>query len=264
MADDDLPFEPPFDRDRRDMGKRTRLRVVGLVDVKIEIEVPRLRQREHAVEKEVEVRFGRRHGAEDSAVLRYQVGEAHAGGLVAEPLDRDQRNTLQCHAALPFGAHCPQQGPGNLALLTNAVDMRAHRARAVRVGATEPETHARGDVCCRPMCSPVSGDGGSRGLVAPVGVGTAWPDMTLVKMGVDVGKARPHHAAVEIDRRAALAAAGRCDPHDPAALDGEVELHRLVFPRIRLRPREQCPRHRCVAQHVGRFCRERQCRHLSV
>jgi hypothetical protein len=68
-------------------------------------------------------------------MLGHEIGEARAVRLVAERLDRDQRNSLQRNAALPFGAHCRQRGPGNLALRTNAVDMGAYCPRAVRIRA---------------------------------------------------------------------------------------------------------------------------------
>ena len=169
---------------------------------------------------------------------------------------------LQRNAPFPFLAHCRQHRPGNLALLTSAVDIRAHRTSAVRIGAADPKAHACGDVCCRPMRGPIGGDCGQRRRVPSVGVGAARPDMPLVEMGVDVGKAWPYHATVEIDRRAFLAGAGWRNPHDPAAFDGKVEPHGLAISRIRLRLRQQRPRPRCIAQHIGRLCGEYQCRHL--
>jgi hypothetical protein len=212
----------------------------------------RLRQCKHAVEQHIEIGLGRRGGAENAAVPGDQVGKPCAGRLVAENIDADERNTLQCDAALPLSAHRRQHRPGRRGLRTKAVDMGANGARAVSIGAAQTEAHAVSDVLRRPMRRPVGGNGEPCRGVASVGVGRARPDMRLVEMGVDVSETGPHHAAVDIDRRAADPAAGRRDPRNQPALDGDVEPHGLAIARVSLRTREQRPRHRRVVQNIGR------------
>ena len=69
----------------------------------------------------------------------------------------------------------------------------------MRIGAAQGEVHARFNVPGRPVCLPVGPDGGKRTVEIAGRVGLPVPDMTLVDVGVHVGKAGPDHASLQIN-----------------------------------------------------------------
>ena len=83
--------------------------------------------------------------------------------LVEGEIDRKQRRGLQVDAAAPAFAHGGEHRPTDCGLRPDAVDMRADRARAVRIGAAQAELHAPRDVGGAPIGVAVGGDGVQRG-----------------------------------------------------------------------------------------------------
>src|SRR5207244_1523091 len=127
-----------------DRRERDRARVAGLVGVKVEVETPRRRKAEHAIELPVQSRRLRHDGAENSAVARDDVGERIAE-FALQMFDREDGDRLQRDAAAPALAQSREQRPAHSMLRRDRIEMRADRERAVRIGGAETELEARLD-----------------------------------------------------------------------------------------------------------------------
>ena len=194
-------------RRARDERQRRRRRIVGLVDMQIDVEpVPRC-QRKHAIQKGVDIverraviaDRGARHAAEQAA--RFCDDRSHpVAELIRQQIDRAQGDRLKVHPALPFLAHLPQHAPAALGGFMIGVDMRADRRDAVRVGATQAEIHAPAQIRLGPI-RPIRGRGKARIEKRAVDVRTALDGVAFVEMGVNVDQGRPNLAAADVDAR---------------------------------------------------------------
>ncbi len=117
--------------------------------------------------------------------------------LVEGEIDLEQRRSLQLDAAAPALARLGENRPADRRLRPDAVDMGAHRAGAVGVGAAEGELHARGDVRRAPTGASIGGDPIERGGEGAVRVGGARPDLALVDMGMGVDEQRQNDPAAK-------------------------------------------------------------------
>ena len=78
-------------------------------------------------------------------------------------------------------------------------EMGANGARAVGVAAAQAKLHALAKIFGRPVGVAIGGNGGEGGFERSIRIGRTPPDVTEIEVGVNICKAGPHLAAIEID-----------------------------------------------------------------
>ena len=195
-----VPAEDPAgeavaERRLRDVAKRPRRRIEGLVDVQIEIEAARAGEREQAIQLAIDRRVHVGHRAEDAALARDQVRERVAEAVL-QVLEVGERDRLERDPVPPRFAQLREHLPRGALQRPRAVEMGADRDRAVGEGAAQAELEARPQVRSAPMGAAVALDGRDGGREAAVRIRGARPDVALVEMGVDVDQPGPDLPAV--------------------------------------------------------------------
>ena len=196
MADRDGGVEPACDDGLRDRAQSRDLRVARLVDVEVDREVVPLGEREEAVEPGLQVRHGVGDAAQDAARRRDEVGRVLEG--IVHEVDADEARGLQRHPVAPVLAHLAEHAPRDVVLRRDGVEMGAHGAGAVGVGAGETEGHARPHVLRRPAGGAVRRHRFQRAGERAVRVRRARPDVALVQMGVHVRERGQRHRALQV------------------------------------------------------------------
>ena len=140
-----------------------------------------------------------------------------------DAVHRDEAGGLEGDPPRPVFPQLAEDGPGDIVLRGDRIEMGADRRRSVREGAAEREIGAGAHVLHPPARLPVPGDCVERAHERAVRVGGAGPDMALVEMGVHVREGGEGDGALHVDH---LAGALR---HDPV-LDGEVERDEALLP----------------------------------
>ena len=195
------------ERRARHIGQRGGARIVGLVDMQVDVEVVARGEREQPVEQRVEIverravgaGVGRaRHRAEDAAGLRHQRGELVAA-FVAEEIDRDQRHRLQRDRgpAIPRACRGTRASFARPARAPNRDACGSPRRRARRRSAGRSSMRAM-QVLVGPA-QPVGLRGGQRIGERAADIGRAHHRVAAVEMGVHVDQHRPDLAAAQID-----------------------------------------------------------------
>ena len=226
MADEHAAAEAVIDRSLSDRVERTRRRVRGFVDVKVEIAALARGEAKETIERFGKARRHVRHRAQDLRSMRldHRLDLGHMA-LVEDMVDGEQRRSLQLDPPAPALARLGEHRPADPRLRAQAVDMGADRARSPRVGAAQPEIHAPGDVGGAPVGLPVLGDGRQRVGEGAGRIGRPAPDVALVEMGVRVDERRQNDPAGEREARQVRQsfAAARRDRRDAFVLDDDVD-----------------------------------------
>ena len=115
--------------------QRSGSRIIGLVDMEIEIEAVLDRRPEQDVERLVELGDHIGDAAEQLVAMRLHGGDhrLHMRGI--ERLRRaEERRGLERDAPGPFCSQLRIDRPGDADLLAQRIEMRPHRGRAMREG----------------------------------------------------------------------------------------------------------------------------------
>ena len=193
--------------------------------MQVDVEIPFPGQGEEPVQQIVQVverpAMSPARGAGDApqqpALRRHQVGQPRAM-VAAIGIDRHQRHRLQRHAVGPGVAQGGEGGPGFLGLPLVAVQMRADRRHAMRLGAGEAEVHPPQQVVAAPVGHAAAARRLARAGMGAARIRRAAEDMALVQMCMGIRQHRPDLPPAQSDL-----------PVHPQPAGGKDLGHRPVF-----------------------------------
>jgi hypothetical protein len=265
MAAEDLAAKAVAQRGVGDALQGAGFRVAALVDVQVEVEAVGACRLHEPVEGCVGARVWRstRKGdaAEDAPMAsRDRDDGAELVGPVEHRIERKQRDALKRDAVGVGRAHFGEDRPGDRRLLASRVEMRADRAGAVGEGAADCEAHAGAHVLGRPAFLPVDAGVFQRAREGAVRVRAAWPDVALIKVGVEVDEAGQEKAAVDVKGwklRVEGEGARGDDGGDAAVRDRDVDRGEPVAAGGEVGRGRERQRHAGVGEPVGGCVRDR-------
>jgi hypothetical protein len=237
-----------------DLQRESR-RVVGLIDVEIEIVAMVDGGTKQDFEARLQVRAHVGHGAENPRAMLPDSRQhgAHVVG-VDGMVDAEQGRGLKGDAAGPFGAQLGKDRPRDADLRADRIEMGADRTGAVGKGGFQRKAHPGAHVGGMPVGLPVGSHGGQRAHEGAVGIGSARPDVTLVEVGVALGETREDDAALHVEAGQAVFSrygAGRQDGDNPALRDGQVDAREALTVGCQRRCIDETARHAGIEQAEG-------------
>ena len=207
---------------------------------------------------------------EDAARVSHDIGQPLAVAA-REASDRHERGRLQLDAARPgIAQRLRTTGQEISGLRRQRIDVRADRARAVRVSAAKAELHAPAHVLGSTSAPRDRHDRARGAQRTAVGIRRARPDMALVEMGVEIDEARPDLAAGELDARLGRRRCRRRDARQCAR--PPISISASASPAVDIgsagsRPRPGsapgCARRPASSAPLGRERRRSPCPHVS-